>query len=117
MHKRTSSMKVINKPATALLALLAAAAFVRGDAPRAAAAQPRADETAEKQHGYASVNGLKMYYEIHGAENGASPPLVLLHGGGSTIETTFGKVLPALAKTRRVIALEQQGHGRTADIA
>ena len=46
-----------------------------------------------------------------------APPLVLLHGGGSTIETTFGKVLPLLAKSRQVIAFDQQGHGRTADIA
>ena len=68
------------------------------------------------QSGYAPVNGLKMYYEIHGTVNGNDPPLVLLHGGGSTIETSFGKVLPALAKTRQVIAFEQQGHGRTADI-
>src|SRR5262249_51102455 len=51
-------------------------------------------------------------YEIHGA----GPPLVLLHGGGSTIETSFGKVLPALAETRQVIAFEQQGHGHTADV-
>lgn len=63
------------------------------------------------QGNYASVNGLRMYYEIHGAGR----PLVLLHGGGSTIETTFGKILPSLAKTRQVIAFEQQGHGRTAD--
>ena len=63
---------------------------------------------------YADVNGLKMYYEIHGA---GGTPLVLLHGGGSTIDTTFGKILPTLAKTRQVIAFEQQGHGRTADIA
>ncbi len=67
--------------------------------------------------GYAPVNGLKMYYEIHGAANPEIPPLVLLHGGGSTIETSFGKVLPSFAKTRRVIAFEQQGHGHTADIA
>jgi pimeloyl-ACP methyl ester carboxylesterase len=66
--------------------------------------------------GYAPVNGLKMYYEVYGSANGKIPPLVLLHGGGSTIETSFGKVLPALAKTRQVIAFEQQGHGRTADI-
>jgi pimeloyl-ACP methyl ester carboxylesterase len=66
--------------------------------------------------GYAPVNGLRMYYEIHGAANGKTPPLVLLHGGGSTIDTSFGKVLPSFAKTRRVIAFEQQGHGRTADI-
>jgi pimeloyl-ACP methyl ester carboxylesterase len=59
------------------------------------------------------VNGLKLYYEIHG--NGGIP-LVLLHGGGSTIETTFAKVLPTFAESRQVIAFEQQGHGRTTDI-
>src|SRR5512144_2423519 len=69
------------------------------------------------QSGYAPVNGLKMYYEIYGRANGKIPPLVLLHGGGSTIETSFGKVLSALAKNRLVIAFEQQGHGHTADIA
>lgn len=68
------------------------------------------------QSGYAPVNGLKMYYEVHGSSKGKFPPLVLLHGGGSTIETSFGKILPALAKTRQVIAFEQQGHGHTADI-
>jgi pimeloyl-ACP methyl ester carboxylesterase len=67
--------------------------------------------------GYAPVNGLKMYYEVHGRANGKIPPLVLLHGGGSTIQTSFGKVLPALAKNRQIIAFEQQGHGHTADIA
>ncbi|WP_341840723.1 alpha/beta hydrolase [Chitinophaga caseinilytica] len=63
--------------------------------------------------GYADVNGLRMYYEIHGAGNGV--PLLLLHGGGSTIGTTFGRVLPALSAGRRVIAIELQGHGHTAD--
>jgi pimeloyl-ACP methyl ester carboxylesterase len=66
--------------------------------------------------GYSPVNGLEMYYEIHGNTRGKSPPLVFLHGGGSTIETSFGKVLPSFAKTRQVIAFDQQGHGRTADI-
>lgn len=61
---------------------------------------------------YANVNGLKMYYEIHGK----GFPLVLIHGGGSTIETTFGRVLPVLAKTHQVIAMELQSHGHTADI-
>jgi pimeloyl-ACP methyl ester carboxylesterase len=65
---------------------------------------------------YAPVNGLRIYYEIHGVANDKTPPLVLLHGGGSTIETSFGKVLPSLAKTRGVIAFEQQGHGHTADV-
>jgi pimeloyl-ACP methyl ester carboxylesterase len=62
--------------------------------------------------GYALVNGLKMYYEIHGAGN----PLVLIHGGGSTIQSTFGRVLHTFAKTHKVIAVELQAHGRTADI-
>jgi pimeloyl-ACP methyl ester carboxylesterase len=60
---------------------------------------------------YANVNGLKMYYEILG--NGQ--PLVLLHGGGSTIYTTFGRILPELAKTHKVIAVELQAHGHTND--
>ncbi len=64
--------------------------------------------------GYAPVNGLQMYYEIRGP-TGVSP-LVLLHGGGDTIETSFGQLLPALARDRQVIAFEQQGCGRTADI-
>ena len=64
---------------------------------------------------YSQINGLKLYYEIHG-KAGANPPLVLLHGGGSTIETSFAHVLPELAKHRQVIAFDQQGHGRTADI-
>src|SRR6266511_5240451 len=68
------------------------------------------------QSGYAPVNGLQMYYEIHGSDISGNPPLVLLHGGGSTIETSFGKFLPALAKNRLVVAVEQQGHAHTADI-
>lgn len=61
--------------------------------------------------GYASVNGLKMYYEIHGTGS----PLVLIHGGGSTIQTSFGRVLHSFAETHKVIAVELQAHGRTAD--
>jgi pimeloyl-ACP methyl ester carboxylesterase len=64
------------------------------------------------ERGYAPVNGLQMYYEIHGS----GQPLVLLHGNLSAIGTSFGKVLPQLASTRRIIAVEQQGHGHTADI-
>ena len=62
--------------------------------------------------GYASVNGLRMYYEIHGAGR----PLVLLHGALSATGTSFGKLIPGLARGRQVISLEQQAHGRTADI-
>ena len=60
---------------------------------------------------YAEVNGLNMYYEIHGT----GQPLVLLHGAYMTIDL-MGEVVPALAETRQVIAAELQGHGRTADI-
>jgi pimeloyl-ACP methyl ester carboxylesterase len=68
------------------------------------------------QSGYAPVNGLQMYYEIHGAAGLKNPPLVLLHGGGDTIQTSFSRVLPELSRYRQVIAFEQQGYGHTADI-
>jgi pimeloyl-ACP methyl ester carboxylesterase len=61
--------------------------------------------------GYSDVNGLKMYYEIYGE----GKPLMLIHGGGSTIQTTFGRVIPMLAKHRKLIAVELQAHGRTGD--
>ena len=65
----------------------------------------------KKDSGYASVNGLKMYYEIHGEGS----PLVLIHGGGSTIQTSFSKILPLLAQHYKVIAVELQAHGHTND--
>jgi len=65
------------------------------------------------ESGHAPVNGISMYYEVHGRRDGV--PLVLLHGGGSTIEVTFSRVLPVFASSRRVIAVEEQGHGRTTD--
>jgi pimeloyl-ACP methyl ester carboxylesterase len=61
--------------------------------------------------GYAEVNGIRVYYELHGPAGGV--PLVLLHGGGSTIEVTYGRILPYLAARRRVIALDEQNHGRS----
>jgi pimeloyl-ACP methyl ester carboxylesterase len=64
----------------------------------------------------APVNGLQLYYDIHGAPAKDGVPLVLLHGGGSTIGTSFGKLIPLVSKTRQVIAFEQQGHGHTADV-
>lgn len=66
--------------------------------------------------GYATVNGLQLYYERHGIMTWSTPPLVLLHGALSTITTSFGKLLLALAERRAVIALELQGHGHTRDI-
>ncbi|MDB5288468.1 MAG: alpha/beta hydrolase, partial [Mucilaginibacter sp.] len=60
---------------------------------------------------YANVNGIKMYYEIQGTGS----PLVLVHGGGSTIKTNFSRIMPVLAKTHKVIAVELQAHGHTND--
>jgi pimeloyl-ACP methyl ester carboxylesterase len=74
---------------------------------------PQASNTARIEASRASVNGIDIYYEVHGDHDGT--PLVLLHGGGSTIDSNFGRVIPFLARTRRVIALEEQGHGRTSD--
>ena len=65
------------------------------------------------QSGYASVNGLQMYYEIHGS---GGAPLLLLHGGLFNIDLQFGELLPSLAATRQVIAADFQAHGRTNDI-
>ena len=62
--------------------------------------------------GYAPVNGIRMYYEIHGDKGDV---LVLIHGGGSTIGTSFGRILPLLATDFRVVAVETQAHGHTTD--
>lgn len=62
--------------------------------------------------GYAPVNGLNMYYEVHGS----GAPVVLLHGAFMPITVNWGGWIDELSKTRQVIAVEMQGHGRTADI-
>jgi len=62
--------------------------------------------------GYAPVNGVKMYYEVHGS----GEPVVLLHGAFMTITNNWTGWIGELSKTRKVIAVEMQGHGRTADI-
>src|SRR2546428_10991415 len=66
----------------------------------------------ESKGSYAEVHGLKMYYEIHGE----GFPLVLLHGGLSAIGTSFGKVLPGLARERQVIPIREQAPWHTAGI-
>src|SRR6516225_3108765 len=66
----------------------------------------------EPTTGYAPVNGLKMYYEIHGKGD----PVVLLHGAFMTITNNWTDTIARLSKGRQVIAVEMQGHGRTADI-
>lgn len=73
---------------------------------------PSTPKVASFKNGYSEVNGLKMYWEIHGDKGDF---LVLIHGGGSTIGTTFGRILPLLAGNFRVIAVELQAHGHTSD--
>jgi pimeloyl-ACP methyl ester carboxylesterase len=70
-----------------------------------------ANDTLISENGYSQANGIRMYYEIYGQ----GKPLVLLHGGGSTIQTTFGRVIPLLARHRLLICVELQAHGRTGD--
>ena len=60
--------------------------------------------------GYAPVNGIKMYYEVYGE----GKPVILLHGAFYTINMNWGQLIPELSKTRKVIAIEMQGHGHTA---
>jgi pimeloyl-ACP methyl ester carboxylesterase len=79
-----------------------------------ASTNTRSDTT--KQSGYATVNGLELYYEIHGTAHADQAPLVLLHGALSATGSSFGKMIPTLAQTRQVISFEQQAHGHTADI-
>jgi pimeloyl-ACP methyl ester carboxylesterase len=71
-------------------------------------------EAQEPTTGYAPVNGLEMYYEIHGS--GSGEPLVLLHGSFMTISNNWTEWISEFSNVRKVIAVEMQGHGRTADI-
>jgi pimeloyl-ACP methyl ester carboxylesterase len=84
-----------------------AALFVFTDSAHAASTQGTAKMTGK----YADVNGLKMYYEVHGQ----GEPIVVLHGGFMNIPS-MGPLLGALAQSRQVIAVELEGHGRTADL-
>lgn len=68
-----------------------------------------AQKVKPSESGYVPVNGLKVYYEVYG--NGK--PLVLLHGAFMTIDMNWGELIPELSKTRKVIAVELQGHGHT----
>jgi len=85
------------------------AAFTILAASSLAVAKTRAAVTVKT--GYASVNGVNLYYEIHGT----GEPLILLHGGLGSTEM-FGEIMPLLSSNRQVIAIDLQAHGRTADI-
>jgi pimeloyl-ACP methyl ester carboxylesterase len=79
--------------------------------PAVAAPANAARATAHVSSGRVSINGIALYYEQYGPATGT--PLVLLPGGGSTIQATFGRFLPLISRHRRVIAFEEQGHGRS----
>jgi pimeloyl-ACP methyl ester carboxylesterase len=96
---------MLSKTAQTTLMGVASLAFASAVIAASAAEQGRGS--------YADVNGIRMYYETYGPQRGV--PLVLLHGGGSTIDVTWGRILPFLARARHVIAVEEQAHGRTSD--
>ncbi|MDO3627285.1 alpha/beta fold hydrolase [Mucilaginibacter sp. BT774] len=73
------------------------------------AVQSNGQQLKPSASGYAPVNGIKVYYEVYGE----GKPLVLLHGAFMTIEMNWGQLIPELSKTRKVIAIEMQGHGHT----
>ena len=64
------------------------------------------------EHGYSSGR-LPLYFEWHGKSSRSQPVLLLVHGGGSTIESNWGRLIPALESSRRMLAVELRGHGRT----
>jgi len=71
--------------------------------------QSKGQQLKPADSGYAPVNGIKVYYEVYGE----GKPLVLLHGAFYTIEMNWAQLIPELSKTRKVIAIEMQGHGHT----
>ena len=113
MKRRTF---VVSVAATGLSLASGPGGQARVEAGTATPAGGEAMTQTDVQSDYASVNGLRMYYEIHGRDADDRPPLLLLHGGFMSIATSFGQMLPRLAARRRVVAVEQQGHGHTADV-
>jgi pimeloyl-ACP methyl ester carboxylesterase len=101
---------------TAALALAVAACRPAPTGAQSAAAAPEeptaSAPAAPAQSGYADVNGLKMYYEVHGT----GQPIVPVHGSFMNIPMNWASVLPSLSKSRQVIVAEMQGHGRTRDV-
>jgi pimeloyl-ACP methyl ester carboxylesterase len=73
------------------------------------ASRSSGQQTKPSNSGYAPVNGIKVYYEVYGEGR----PIVLLHGAFFTIDLNWGQLIPELSKTRKVIAIEMQGHGHT----
>ena len=90
---KTNSLKSI-----LLIAIIMSTAF-----------QSNGQQIKPSNSGYAPVNGIKVYYEVYGE----GKPIILLHGAFYTIEMNWGQLIPELSKTRKVIAIEMQGHGHT----
>jgi pimeloyl-ACP methyl ester carboxylesterase len=81
-----------------------------------AVSRSNGQQTKPSNSGYAPVNGIKVYYEVYqpaGQPGSEGRPIVLLHGAFYTIEMNWAQLIPELSKTRKVIALEFQGHGHT----
>jgi hypothetical protein len=105
---RGRSFHIQNKGEITMRTLIAAGAAAALSL--AACALASAETGTTPRTGYANVNGVKLYYEIHGS----GEPMVLLHGGLGA-SGMFGEILPLLSKTRQVITVDLQAHGRTAD--
>src|ERR1043166_8426259 len=71
--------------------------------------QSKGQQSKPADSGYVPVNGIKVYYEVYGK----GKPIVLLHGAFWNIDMNWGQLIPELSKTRKVIAIEFQGHGHT----
>src|SRR3954451_11205288 len=95
-------MKKLLKPRNPLKSVLLIAIMF-------AASESNGQQIKPSDSGYAPVNGIKVYYEVYGEGR----PLVLLHGAFMTIEGNWAQLIPQLSKTRKVIAIELQGHGHT----
>ncbi len=108
LYQKRYAMKLINIKLQTIATAILLATTLNGFAQQ----QKTASSKSKSQSGYAPVNGLKMYYEIQGT----GKPIVLLHGSFMTINMNWNKIMPMLAKNRKVIAVEMQGHGHTADI-
>src|SRR5436190_4540553 len=74
-----------------------------------AASRSKGQQIKPSNSGYAPVNGIKVYYEVYGGGR----PIVLLHGAFYTIDLNWSQLIPELSKTRKVIAIEMQGHGHS----
>jgi hypothetical protein len=104
---------VVGVTATGMSLVSSAAALAQEHAGTGTPAGGEAMTQADVQSGYAPVNGLQMYYEIHGT---GGVPLLVIHGAFGNTGLFGGELVPALAETCQVIVMDQQAHGRTADI-